>query len=321
MTAAAILAVYVVTAATAGPLLLRRGRWSRAAPRWGIVAWQSLTVSIILSGVLAAAALALCMLPLLGPVAALVGLAPVDVVRHYEPIGGDWIGVLALSIAAVVLTVIAVRTGSTLQRAVHDRRRQLDVLALVGRPHAGGFTLIDHSTPVVYCLPGRGQTVVVSSGAHALLSEDELRVVISHERTHLRARHDLALTFSGVLAHTFSWIPAFRAAHEQIAMLVEMQADDAARVDSDRRSLARALVTLSGTRPPDAALAASGNDALARVRRLTAAEVKVPHAHKLGIAAAVLAVLVLPVGMALVPAMQATNARCCETVVGLVPRG
>ncbi len=318
MTAALFLTAYVALASTAGATALRRARWAQAAPRWGVGAWQALTGSIVLAGLLAAPALALCMLPLRVPVADLVGLTPLEVARHYEPAGGDWIGVAALVGAALVVSVVAGRTVGNVRRATRVRREQLATLALVGHPHPDGYTVLDHASPVVYCLPGRGRTVVVSRGALDLLSPSELRLVLGHERTHLRARHDIALAFSDALARTFSWVPVFRLSHRQISMLVEMQADDTARAGQDRRSLAHALITLSAGRRPDAALAAASNDAVARVRRLTSPDVAVPRLHKLGIACGVLAVLVLPLGLALAPALEASSVGCCE-VAGLEP--
>lgn len=312
MTAAAILVVYVTVAATAGPVWLERAQWTRMAPQWGVAAWQSLSVSIVLAGLLAAPALAMCLLPLRGAVAKLVGLSPAEVARHYEPVGGDWVGVGALAVAAAVTGGIVVRAVENLRRATRTRRAQRRTLALVGCQHPDGFTVVEHDAPVVYCLPGRRGTVVVSSGALRLLTADELRLVLGHERTHLRARHDLALAFSDALARTFSLVPAFRQAHRQIEMLVEMQADDAARARGERRSLARALVTLSAGQRPDASLAAASNNAVARVRRLTRPDAPVPRLQRAGIGIGLLAALVLPVGLALAPAVEASSSQCCE---------
>lgn len=311
MTAALILAAYVAVAATVGASSLAAARWPQAAPRWGVAAWQALTVSIVLAGLLAAPVLAMCLLPLRDPVADLVGMSPSEVARHYEPVGGDWVGATALVIGAVVVVQIIVRTVGNLRGAMRMRRTQRRTLALVGRPHPDGFTVVEHETPVVYCLPGRRGTVVVSRGALRMLTPDELRLVLGHERTHLRARHDLALTFADVLARTFSWVPAFRQAHRQIEMLVEMQADDAARACGERRSLARALVTLSAGQRPDASLAAASSNAVARVRRLTRPDAPVPRVQRAGIGVGLLGALVLPVVLALAPAVEASSSQCC----------
>lgn len=312
MIAVLFLTVYVAAAGTFGASLLARARWAQAAPRWGVGAWQALSVSVVLAGLLAAPALAMCLLPVRTPVAELLGLSPLEVARHYEPVGGDWVGVMALAVAMLVAGVLLVHTINNLRRAAAVRREQLATLALVGRPHPGGYTVLDHRSPVVYCLPGRGRTVVVSSGALDLLTPGQLQLVLRHERSHLRARHDLALAFSDALAKTFPVLPVFRVAHCQIAMLVEMQADDAVKARGDRRSLAHALITISSGRRPDSVLAATGSDTAARVRRLAAPTVLVTRRHKAGLALAYLALLALPLGLALAPVIEASSSDCCE---------
>ena len=109
----------------------------------------------------------------------------------------------------------------------------------------------------------------MSSAALALLDDRERELVLGHERRHLRARHDLALAYSGALARTFPWVSLFAMAHAQIAVLLEMAADDAAATPADRRALAGAIVALGTGIRPETALAASDTAALIRVRRLT----------------------------------------------------
>lgn len=318
MTAALTLFVFAILLSTAGSAALRRGSWTQRAPQWGVVAWQSLTTSIVLAGLLAAVALALCMLPLRFNVANLVGLTPIEVSQHYEPPGGDWIGVVALTLAASTLIVVTGRVAHDIRRGAQGRRAQLDTLALVGAKHPDGYTVIDHPTAVVYCVPGRSRTVVVSTTALNLLTAREMQLVLGHERTHLRARHDLALAVSGALAWTFGRARVFRDAHQQIAMLVEMQADDTAHVDRDRRAMARALVTLSTGLRPEATLGAGDTEALARVRRLTspsAATLRVSQKALVGLVATV--ALSMPVALALAPAVEASSRECCSDVTRL----
>ena len=133
-----------------------------------------------------------------------------------------------------------------------------------------------------------------------------------HERRHLRARHDLALAYSGALARTFPWVPLFAMAHAQIAVLLEMAADDAATspsgpsVPGRRDRGARA----PGVRP-ETALAASDTAALrayvgsprrAAVSRLGTG---VPGWNCRGAGA------LLPLGLALAPAVEAATRDCC----------
>lgn len=314
MTAAVALIAFVVISSTWGADLLRAAAWTQKAPRWGIVAWQSLSASVVLSGVLAALALALCMLPLRISVANLVGLTPAEISSHYEPPTGDWLGVLALLLAACTVGAIVGRTLANLRRATRGQRSAVDSLTLIGHDHPDGYTVVPHDTPVVYCIPGRAKRVVVSTGALALLSRREMALVLGHERTHLRARHHLALAASDALSRSFSRFRLFRDAHEQIAMLVEMQADDTAHADADRHTLARALVSLSMGQSPTATLSAGNTAALARVRRLTSSGGQpLRRGQKALIGLSTLLALAAPLGLALAPAVEASATGCCAT--------
>ena len=171
-------------------------------------------------------------------------------------------------------------------------------------PYAAGFTLVEHDSPLVYCLPGRRRTVVVTRAALDALSSDELHWVLAHERRHLRERHDLALALSTALAQVFGRLSVFRIAHQQVSMLVEMQADDAARSSTDRRAMASALLTLSGHSRASAEVTFGGTNSAVRVRRLIDPDpTQVSWGQRLliGVASAVL--LATPIGLALAPAV------------------
>lgn len=318
MTAALLLLAYAVLGATLGGRVLRRASWPQASPRWGVVAWQALTASVAFSGLLAAVTLALCMLPLRDVVAQLSGLTPDEVSRHYEPPPGDWVGMSALVVAAAVAVTIVARLACAVKRANRARAAQHEVLALVGTAHSGGFTVIETPDPVVYCLPGRRSTVVVSRGALDLLDDRELRLVLGHERLHLRARHHIAITFAGALADTFKRVALFSEARDHIEVLVEMQADDAARAVDDRRALATALVKLGTMRRQKATLAAGGTAAIARVTRLVAVGPRtLTWPRRVALAVAVAAGMSMPVGLALAPAFQASTQECCAPAASL----
>lgn len=311
MIAPLVLVGYAVLAATCGSRALRRARWVRRSPRAGVLAWQALTASVLLAGLLAAVALALPFLPLRFPLAELLGSHPLAVVEHYETPLGIWPGVLALSAAATAVAVLAVTGVRSVRHVRRTRREQRDLIRLVGSPHQEGFTVVDHEDPAVYCLPGRSGTVVVTSGALALLTGRERRLVLGHERRHLRGRHHLALAWSGALTRAFPRVPLLTRAHQEVGTLVEMVADDAARGRRDRRALATALVVLGTGGRPEVALGAGDTAALERVRRLTgpAAGPRPGQTGLVALAAAV--VLSVPVGIALAPAIEAAARDCC----------
>jgi Zn-dependent protease with chaperone function len=51
---------------------------------------------------------------------------------------------------------------------------------------------------LLYCVPGRLPTIVVTTGALAVLEPEQLAAVLAHERAHLAGRHHLLLAVTGV---------------------------------------------------------------------------------------------------------------------------
>jgi Zn-dependent protease with chaperone function len=319
VTAALLLVVFAGVVSVLGRRILCRP-WALRSPRVAVIGWQALSTSVVASILLAAIALALPFLPLRFSLAYLLGAHTLTIVEHYETPLGSWPGFIGLTLVAGLTTMLLTTTVRSFARTRRVRRSQLDALELVGRRHPGGFTVIDHKVPIAYCLPGSGAgTVVLSSAALDLLDDRERELVLGHERSHLRARHDLALAYSGALARTFPWVPLFAMAHAQVAVLLEMAADDAAIGPADRRSLAAAIVALGTGIRPEAALAASDTAALLRVRRLTSTPRSPVWGLGLLAGTAVTLVLSLPLGLALAPAVEAATRDCC-TVDDLVAR-
>ena len=315
MTAALALLLFAAVTATLGRPLLIRARWPERSPRAGIWAWQALTIAVAAAVGLAGLAVALPLLPLSDQLAQLVSVDPIEIAEHYNTPGGTAAALLAL-VATMALTLrFTWFLGGSMVRAGRHRRGQRDTLALLGARESSGYTLLEHATPAVYCLPGRGRQVVVTTGAVALLSPHELELVLAHEQTHLRARHDLALAATHALARTFDPMRLFQTAHEQITTLVEMQADDAVKAVGDRRSLARALLRMTS-----AAACGSSTASLSRARRLTSpcGPMSLANSTFVGLATAV--VLTFPVALALTPALEAAARDCCvpATLTSLV---
>lgn len=319
MTAPLVLALFALATASLAPRCLVGARWVLRSPSGGILAWQAVTLAALSSVVLIGVSLALPLLPVGPQLARLVRTTHLDVTEHYETPAGNGLAALALISAAVVLGRVMWLFGASLRRARLDRRRQVEALHMVGTPHPAGFTVIDHAVPLVYCLPGRHGAVVVTAAAQEALSAEELESVLAHERRHLRARHDLALAMSGALARTFVGVPLFRTAHEQVAILIEMQADDAAQNLASRRAMATALLTLGATvRPVDTSAGEPGS-ALSRVRRLAAAQGPAPARHRVAVGFGALALVAAPLGLALSPALEASARDCCHLALPVEP--
>ena len=187
---------------------------------------------------------------------------------------------LAAASAVAVLTVITLawRYG----RSVHCARRRASEHAQAARitgrrlgetPIAAlsAAVVLDTPQPAVYCVPGRPATIVLTTGALAVLDEPQLLAVLAHEHAHLAGRHHLLVTLGKAARAGFPGVPLFTRGADEVARLAEMRADDVAAGHSGRVTLLRALVAMGTGQPltaPSAALAATGGAVTARVRRL-----------------------------------------------------
>ncbi len=318
MNVALLLLAYATLLATAGARALRRASWTERAPRLAIATWQTLTVSVVLSGVLAGLAMVVPLWQVSGTLANLLQACVLALRAQYAVPGGV---VLALTGAVLAAGVIA-RTGfcllTSLVHAAWERRRHRRALAIVGRHDARlGATIVDHPHPAAYCLPGVRRRVVLTTGALAALQERQLRAVLAHELAHVRGRHHLVLALAEALERAFPRVPAFRHGLTEVTRLIELLADDAASRASSRLTVAEALVALAEARTPAAALGAGGA-AAARVRRLLRPHRPLGRVRTLfGSALAVLA-LAIPVVVAAGPAVAARDMNYCP-LAGPVP--
>jgi Zn-dependent protease with chaperone function len=255
------------------PLMLRR---LRGLDRWPTLsAWLWLATSL---GALAAVALAglLLLLPTgpLGTGAAELLRTCVMLLRAalstpHDSDAGTMAGILALAAVAGGFALGGCTIGLQASRAARDHQ---ELLLLVGRPAADlpGVMMVDHGRPFAYCLPGRPGPVVISSAALGRLQAGQLAAVVAHERAHQTGRHHRLVLLAQVLRVGFPWLPAAKFAHQAVARLVELAADDAAARAQGRRQVAEALAALGDTQVPTAALGAAAVSAGERVRRLVA---------------------------------------------------
>ena len=131
--------------------------------------------------------------------------------------------------------------------------------------------MLDTPQPAVYCVPGRPATIVLTTGALAVLDRPQLLAVLAHEHAHLAGRHHLLVTLGKAARAGFPGVPLFSRGADEVARLAEMRADDVAARRSGRDTLLQALVAMGTGRPlaaPSASLAATGGAVTARVRRL-----------------------------------------------------
>ncbi|OBA61885.1 Zn-dependent protease with chaperone function [Mycobacterium sp. 1100029.7] len=258
------------------PALLARASWPLRAPRAAMVLWQAIAVAAVLSAFSAGIAIATRILmpgPDGRPTASVVGAAE----RLGWPLWTAYITAFALTVLVGVRLMVAV-----LRVAVANRRRRAHhrmVVDLVGVGHDAAraepcartrdLRVLDVAEPIAYCLPGVRSRVVVSEGTLSQLTNDEVSAILTHERAHLRARHDLVLEAFTAVHAAFPRLVRSSNALGAVQLLVELLADDAAVRAAGRTPLARALVACAAGRAPSGALAAGGPSTVVRVRRLS----------------------------------------------------
>lgn len=268
----------------AGPLPWAFSRWTRLrrTPAAAMLLWQSTALAAVLAALGAGLALVTGRLR--------QGAAgPGDVV----------VAALAGAITVVVLGRLLLsghRTGTSLRRMRRLHRERVDLVARLD----GGVSVLDHDVPVAYCVPGMsGARIVVSRSTLTRLAPAELDAVLGHERSHLRARHDLVLEAFTVLHLAFPRWVASASARREVEVLVEVLADRAACRGGDRRALLSALVTLAGSPAPAGSLGSTGPALAARAEVLGD-----PRSHPWqAVAVAVLAaaILALPTLLVVLP--------------------
>jgi Zn-dependent protease with chaperone function len=266
MIAAVVFALYAAAAGVLAPALLR-GPWAARSPRLALGLWLAVPVSWV-------AAVVLAVLAAMAPVAlswsGSSGAGWAQLARSAAP-GGRVIAVAGLVASAAVVLWAAGCMAREVHRDWRAWRGHAALVAAVGRPgDEPGVAIIDHDVPAVYCLPSGRYRIVVSGGAVRALSPEQVRVVLAHERAHLRCRHHLVLTLATALGRAFPCVPLLASAPSEVAVLSEMAADDAAARRHSRDDLAAALVVLARARAKPAMLAAGGPAASARLERILA---------------------------------------------------
>src|SRR5712691_2197726 len=220
---------------------------------------------------------------------------------------------LAAGITLLALLVwILAAAATAVFRARHRQRALLGLLAH-DDPKVPGALAVDHPAAAAYCVPGLRSAIVISAGALDLLDADELAAVLAHERAHLRARHDLVLLPFSALLKAFRWSAIARAANAEVALLVEMLADDRARRRRPARELATALLRVGasgGGFAPAGALAVSGSagtrspadgELAARVTRLLRPPPAMRFSAKAGIGILAALIVLAPATALLIP--------------------
>ncbi|HET9893593.1 MAG TPA: M56 family metallopeptidase [Streptosporangiaceae bacterium] len=296
MIAALLVLAYAIVVAVWIPPVLRRLTAAGISARLGLTAWVTAMASVLACAVTVLRFLidaAIAGWPGLAEAVcrSVTGRACAPAV-YRSAVFGLTLGCIAI-LAAAAAGVTAWRYGRRVQRAQRQTRAHAEAARIAGRrmPAAGQAVVLDEPQPAAYCVPGRPATIVLTSGALAVLDSEQLGAVLAHERAHLAGHHHLLLTLTRALPAIFPAVPLFTAGPAEAARLAEMCADDRAARASGRHILLAALLTMgTGRAVPAPALAATATAITARVQRL----LEPPrHARRAGTAAALLAITIL----------------------------
>lgn len=312
--ASAALALLAVTLAWPVPLWLSRAQWPSRAPGLALALWQA----IALGGGLAmiGALLSFGFAPFDESVGG-IGALSAALLHGPIPTAFGVLQIVALGGAVLLGAHLLLNLASTAVRTERSRRRHRSAVELLSAPlpEQPRTRVLDHPTPIAYCVPGVHTVTVLSGGLIELLEPAELDAVIAHERTHLRQFHHLVLLAFRAWHSALPWFPIANRAENAVGLLVEMLADDDAAKESDATTLARAIALVGSAQPsPSGELVAASSTASAptmlapdaartplaqRVTRLLAPEPALPPAARVLVVAACAALVLLPLAMLL----------------------
>nr|WP_231709451.1 M56 family metallopeptidase [Arthrobacter sp. zg-Y895] len=232
------------------PILLSRAAWPARSPFTAMVLWQAIALA---GGLSMIGAMLTWGLEPLGDnlLAGLHGLWRI-LLQGAPASTLGLVHVFALSAAMLLSAHLVFTLLLTYYRILRGRHRHRDMLNLLSSPSADtpATLVIQHPTPVAYCLPGGARSVtVLSDGLLNMLSEDELSAVLTHERAHLAQHHHLLLWAFAAWRAALPWLPTSMLAQHSVNELIEMLADDEALRKVDRMTLVRAVAIVGSGSP------------------------------------------------------------------------
>lgn len=145
----------------------------------------------------------------------------------------------AIGAAAVLLAARGIaRTATVL--VTHRRVRCTERCA---------YRIVETPEVFAYTLPGPGGTIAISRGLRQSLDDAEFDIVLAHERSHARHRHDRFLLLALLVDAA---VPVMRSATTQLRYHLERWADEEAVRDTraDRRTAARTIAKVALANSP-----------------------------------------------------------------------
>ncbi|WP_022893322.1 M56 family metallopeptidase [Agromyces subbeticus] len=301
---AALLGVFALLLAWPVPVVLSRAAWPSQSPAVALALWQAIALGGGLSMI--GCLLVFGSSPAGSLLAATGALLPHLFIGPIPPEFGV-VHLAALTLAAGLAAHLALNLALTAVRAERERRRQHQLIALLGDPLPGEprTRVLAHSLPLAYCVPGIRTATVLTEGLIEALGELELRAVIAHERAHLDQLHHLVLLAFRAWHSALPWFPIANRAERSVALLAEMLADDEARHAAGDDALRRAMLQVGSGGEPGAYADSGGvvpdiEMLEARLARLGGPVRRPPRALRLAVVSAAVLIVALPIAALLV---------------------
>lgn len=240
------------------PRLLPRLTALRSVPAAALLLWQSVSLAAVASGLLAA------------PLAVLLYARATS--GHHDPDPGKHVTLLlaGLVVTGFLLARLLLqghRIGTDLRRGRREHAELVDLIGIDDAALGENVRVLAHPTPTAYCVPGSSRRVILTQGTLDALDADQLEAVLTHERSHLRQRHDLVLEFFTVLHTAVPAAVRSTAGLREVKLLIELLADRWAVGVTGKRPVATAMLALAEGQHPASALG-STDDAVIRVEQL-----------------------------------------------------
>ncbi len=171
----------------------------------------------------------------------------------------------ALAVAVLVLTALSASLATRREARTARQRRELKRACADTE-----LMVVESPTPIAFALPGRPARIVVSSTMLRALDAADRRVLLAHERAHLRFHHHL---YQATVDFGAAICPVLFPLRARIRFSMERWADEASADElGERRPIARALARAgfaTAARPvPSLAFGATG--VAARIEALLA---------------------------------------------------
>lgn len=267
------------------------------SPRMGVAAWLATIVATLAAWVVGLALVLIATSESIRDGSAVTLCLELFGFSDHTPLLGRAGSIAVIIVGLLISCVVTVKVGRSFARLRACSHEHAHAARIIGRPtDQAGVVVVEAVRPAAYCVVGRPNAIVVTSGAIDSLDPVQLKAVLAHEDAHIPGRHHYILMVLRALAVALPHVPIFTGAHDSVAELLEMCADDAAARSVGSHPLLTGLLALaSHSSPIPEGLAAAGTAVKVRAVRLARPSRRhVQWSHRLSLGVAMVAMFATP---------------------------